>query len=507
MTMINDNNEYASYWLNSSKISRYPEITKDMHVDIAIIGGGITGITTAYVLAKKGLTVAIFEATTVMNGTTGHTTAKITAQHGLIYDEFIQHFGVENAKLYYEANRLARNQMEKWITTLGIECDFQQEDAYIYTNDSNYIDNLKKEAEAYKSIGIEGGFVEDIPMDIANQGAIVMKNQARFHPVQFLTHLLQEIKEMGGEIYENSVATKMEEGNPSVVHFRNGNKVSANYVISASHFPFHDDRGFFARLHPERSYVVAGKPEKEFTGGLYLNAEKPTRSVRAVTIDGEELLLFSGDGHKTGQGKPEIEHYEALEHWASKHFGVKEFKYRWSAQDLISLDKLPYIGRQHKDNPNIYVATGFRKWGMTTSVVAAHIIKDLIMDKPNRFAELFSPARFQADPSLKKLIKENVNVAANLIGGKLDRPDKEIKDVANGEGAAITYKGKRAGAYKNEAGELFVVDTTCTHMGCEVNWNSGDNTWDCPCHGSRFSYTGEVVEGPAEKPLKKIEVE
>ncbi|WP_062104912.1 FAD-dependent oxidoreductase [Bacillus niameyensis] len=493
-----------SWWIQSLEMPTFPALDHDMNVDVAIIGAGITGISIAYLLAKEGMQTAIFEASKVLNGTTGHTTAKVTSQHGVIFNELISHFGEDGARLYYEANHKAIEQIEKMVNDHNIDCSFQKEDAYIYTNDENYIEKLKLEADAYKRLGIDGEYSNDIPINIPYKAAVVMRNQAHFHPLRYLVNVLELFKKEGGQVFENSVATHMEDGDPPIVSFRNGNKVKAKYVISASHFPFHDSQGYFARLSPNRSYVIAGKPMKSFQGGMYINAEQPTRSIRPVTINNEEMLLFSGENHKAGQGEPEKDHYEALKKFATEHFGVKEILYQWSAQDLITPDKLPYIGRL-STYKNLFVATGFRKWGMTTSHVAANLIKDLIIGNANPYEQLFSPSRFKADPGIKKMIKENLNVATHLISGKFDRPDKELKDIHNGEGAVITIKGKRAGAYKTNEGKLYVVDTTCTHMGCEVNWNSGDQTWDCPCHGSRFSFEGEVIEGPAEKPLKTID--
>ncbi|MCJ8006554.1 glycine/D-amino acid oxidase-like deaminating enzyme/nitrite reductase/ring-hydroxylating ferredoxin subunit [Lederbergia wuyishanensis] len=498
--------QLSSYWLKSTNLPSFPQIKQDLNVDVAIIGGGITGITTAYLLVKEGYQVTVIEASTILNGTTGHTTAKVTAQHGLIYDELIQHFGEEKARLYYEANKEAAEQIAEIIKLHGIDCDYKTEDAYVYTNSNDYVQNLKKEYEAYKRLGIKGDFVDSIPLDLGNiKGAVVMKNQAQFHPLQYLSELVDFIKDSGGEIYEQSVATHMDIEDKPIVHLKNGAKITAQHVISATHFPFHDNRGYFARLHPERSYVVAAKPEKSFSGGMYINAEKPTRSIRSVKVEGEEILLFSGDGHKTGQGEPEKEHYESLEKFAKEEFGAKEILYRWSAQDLVTEDKLPFIGCNNADDKRVLVATGYRKWGMTTSMVAAQLMKDILIGKENRYEEIFSPSRFTADPGIKTIVKQNMNVAANLISGKFERPDKEMKDIKEGEGAVVSIKGGRAGAYKTMDGQLYVVDTTCTHMGCEVNWNSADQTWDCPCHGSRFSIEGDVIEGPAERPLKKID--
>ncbi|MBM7717457.1 glycine/D-amino acid oxidase-like deaminating enzyme/nitrite reductase/ring-hydroxylating ferredoxin subunit [Bacillus thermophilus] len=494
-----------SFWVDSTNIPSYPQLEHDMSVEVAVIGGGITGITTAHLLAEEGFQVALFESTRLMNGTTGHTTAKVTAQHELIYDELISHFGQSGAKLYFEANMEAAHFIENYIRKHQIDCDYKKEDAYVYATKESERQKLEKEAKAYEKLGIEGGIVDKIPLPVQTSGAIVMKNQAQFHPLKYLIHLVQNLEKKGVQIFEQTVAMRMEQDNPLVIRMKNNTKVQAKYVVSASHFPFHDGKGYFARLFPDRSYVLAVRPEVSFPGGMYITAGKPTRSFRSVTINGEEMLLVIGENHKTGQGIPEKDHYEALKQEAMNVFQAKEILYKWSAQDLITPDKVPYIGRVSQTQPNMFIATGFRKWGMAHGTLSGFIIRDLIMGKENRYEHLYTPSRFKADPSLKKIIKENINVAGQLVGGKLELPDKEIKDIQSGEGAAISIKGKRAGAYKTPDGKLYVVDTTCTHMGCEVNWNSAETTWDCPCHGSRFSYDGQVLEGPADQPLPQID--
>ena len=332
-----------------------------------------------------------------------------------------------------------------------------------------------------------------------------MNNQAQFHPLQYLNHLVNDLVNQGVSIFEQSTALRMDNGDPATIYMKNDVQVKAKYVVSASHFPFHDGKGFFSRLFPQRSYAIAVQPEKPFPGGMYINVGKPKRYFRAVHINGKEMVLVIGDGHKTGQGNREIEHYEALQQTAIDLFSTNHIPYRWSAQDFDTPDQIPYIGKISKDHPNVFVATGFKKWGMTHGTLAGLIISDLIQGKENRFEELYSPSRSMLNTGINKVVKENVNVATQLIQGKLKRPLKEIKDLQKGEGSTVTVNGQKAGAYKSESGKLFIVDTTCTHMGCEVNWNSGDKTWDCPCHGSRFSYLGEIIEGPAEKPLTQIE--
>jgi Rieske Fe-S protein len=257
-------------------------------------------------------------------------------------------------------------------------------------------------------------------------------------------------------------------------------------------------------MYADRSYILACKTDDDYPGGMYISADNPTRSIRSVELDGEKGVLIAGESHKTGQGGNTQEHYSALEKFAEQHFTVKEVVNRWSAQDLITLDKVPYIGRLTQGEQNVLVATGFKKWGMTSGVLAAKLLRDYVLERENEYHEVFSPSRFYADPSLKEFIKTNADVAGHLFKGKLQTPAKTYEHLSNDEGGVIQFKGQRAGGYKDDEGNVHIVDTTCTHLGCETEWNEGDRTWDCPCHGSRFSTTGDVIEGPAEKPLKRL---
>ena len=494
------------YWREVT-LPPFEKLTKDLTVDIAIVGGGITGITAGYLLRKEGLKVAILEAGTILNGTTGHTTAKITAQHGLIYDELIQHFGEEKAKLYYQSADRALQFIKKTIQEKSIDCDFSEEDAFIYSITDEYANKIQKEADAYQTLGINGSLQTSIPFDIPIKNALMMKGQAQFHPLKYLKQLVLDFIEAGGLIFEQTTATDVEDGDDPKIITREGHRVSCKYVISGSHFPFFDGMGlYFTRMYAERSYIIGIKSKKPYPGGMYISADDPTRSLRYTPVNGEPLVLIGGENHKTGQGPDTMLHYLALEAFAEKTLGIEEYSYRWSAQDLITLDKVPYIGPVTADKPNILVATGYRKWGMTNGTTAAMLLTDIILEKENPYRDLFSPSRFKkADPDIKKFISINANVAGHLLKGKLEFVPKDPSDLQIDEGSVVMVNGKRAGAYKDPEGKLHIVDTTCTHLGCECEWNHGERTWDCPCHGSRYSYDGEVLNGPTEKPLRKIE--
>ncbi|MGM9928033.1 MAG: FAD-dependent oxidoreductase [Bacillus sp. (in: firmicutes)] len=495
-----------SYWIKALNLPPFPPLKEDQQVDVIIVGGGITGITTAYLLVNEGMKVAVLEADSVLNGTTGHTTAKITAQHGLIYDELIRNAGKSAAKLYYEANKEALQFIQETVKKHDISCDLLSQDAYVYATTDKYARKIEQEAAAYQTLGIEGELVNSIPVGINIQKALVMKNQAQFHPLKYLAHLTQIIIEKGGYIFEQTTAVNIETDKQPVVLTCDGIRITGNYVLSCTHFPFYEGAGLYStRMHADRSYVLAAKTKKPYPGGMYISADEPTRSLRSATIDDENMVLIGGESHKTGQGEDTFSHYKALETFGQELFDIIDIPYRWSAQDLITLDNIPYIGPITPNQSHILIATGYRKWGMTNGTAAALLFHNLVMGKNSKYESLYTPSRFHMNPSLKNFLVENANVFNQLITGKLETPEKSIKDLANDEGAVINFEGHRKGVYKDETGQIHMVDTTCTHIGCEVQWNNGERTWDCPCHGSRFSYTGEVVEGPAEKPLRKYD--
>ncbi|TYR81679.1 FAD-dependent oxidoreductase [Priestia megaterium] len=494
-------------WRDTVKFPSFKPLAENRKVDVVVVGGGITGVTTAYLLQKEGLQVALLEASNILNGTTGHTTAKITAQHDVIYDELLSHIGEEKTSLYYQANEQALQFMKNLIEQEKIDCDFSIQDAYLYASTLEFDHRIHKEFRAYQKLNIPCTFETSLPFQFDVRAAAVMKDQAQFHPLKYLTHLVNKFVQAGGFIFENTVATDVEESNSPTVVTRDGHRISCQYIAICSHFPFYDGAGFyFTRMYADRSYVLAAKVDKPFPGGMYLSADQPTRSLRSATINGEEVVLVGGEGHKTGQGINTKFHYQALQRFAEENFNVTAYPYRWSAQDLFTLDKIPYIGPIKKNKTNIFIATGFKKWGMSHSAVAAQLIADSILQQDNPFKDLYDPSRFYADPSIKHFLRQNLDVANHLIKGKLDLPEKGIDQLENDEGAIIYINSKRTGAYKDTDGNIHCVDTTCTHLGCEVNWNVGDRTWDCPCHGSRYSYDGSVVEGPAENPLAIVDL-
>lgn len=493
------------YWLASTPETNYPSLNEDVKVDVAIVGGGMVGITSAYLLKKKGLKVAVIEADRILQGTTGHTTAKITSQHSLVYDKMKKQLGESLARQYAEANETAIHTIADIVKEKNIDCDFEWESAYIYTEQDNYIKKIEDEAKAAASLGIKAYYLDETPLPFSVKAAVRFDHQAKFHPRKYLLTLAKEIPGDGSHIFEETKAVDIKEGDNPEVLTEKGKKVTAANVIIASHYPFYDGGGLFvARMYAEKSYVLGILIKENYPGGMYITAEDPGRSLRSQKYGDRELILVSGEHHKTGHGENTNAHYLNLMEFANNTFTVEDIPYRWSTQDCHTVDDVPYVGRLTSKTRNIFVATGFKKWGMTNSTASAMILTDLITKGESPWQEVYSPSRFGSAASIVNAIAHNADVAANYISGKLEIAPTDI-NIKEGEAKIITVDGQKVGAYRDEKGVLHIVDTTCTHVGCELKWNDAEKTWDCPCHGSRFTYDGDIVEGPAHYPLKHLD--
>ncbi|WP_172840443.1 FAD-dependent oxidoreductase [Virgibacillus phasianinus] len=490
--------ETSSFWRSTDKLPNYNQLDKDILVDTVVAGGGIAGITTAYMLAKKGKKVALVEARQLVSGTTGYTTSKLTAQHDLIYNELIKRYNKDTAKKYYQANMEALALVKKFQSEEKIDCELEEADAYVYTETSDWEEWLEREAHAYETLGIDGELVKNMPLDLDIKSAIVMHKQAQFHPVKYLHGLLKAIEKNGGEIYEHTTVMDVENNNGLTCKTDKGYSLTCENIVFATHAPIYEPDDFYSNhLKPESSYALAVKTEKSFPGSMYINAELPKRTMRAMKVDGEDYVLVGGESHDTGDGLSSQERYEELLAYADKHFGVIEVVDHWSSHDLFSPDRIPFIGKMFADKENIYTATGFGKWGLSAATIGAEVLTDLILGKFNVYTSLFSPARELNDTDKEDESETNARTDANEA--------TKSKDLENGQGAMIEIDGDEIGAYRDNQGELHLLDISCTHMGCGVVWNDGDHTWDCPCHGSRFNAIGEVIEGPAIEPLGKAE--
>jgi glycine/D-amino acid oxidase-like deaminating enzyme/nitrite reductase/ring-hydroxylating ferredoxin subunit len=503
MDFINTNT--LSLWCETTPSTSYPELTEDIVTEVAIVGAGITGITCALLLKNEGMKVTVVDSNRIAMGTTSHSTAKITTQHGIIYDKLITTLGFERTQQYADANKSAMELIRRNVKEYNIDCSLEKQDAYIYSNKQKYVSQLDKEVSAAKSLGIDAEYLTSIPLPIDVLCAERFPDQAQFHPRRYLLALAEKIPGDGSNIFENTrIMDLQQEGNNTILLTAENKRITAKYVFLASHFPCYDKGGmYFTRLYPMRSYVVAALLKEPYPGGMYITAETPGMSIRHQLLDDKDAVLFGGESHQTGQGEDTREHYKKIFKYAADHFTVKKILYHWSTQDYETPDSLPYAGLLTSSTPNVFMASGFREWGFTNGTASAMIIRDLIIKGSSPWQEAYNPQRFTPAASSALFIQENLDVAKNLIKGKL-KSGEAHPSISPGEGKIIDLDGNRAGAYKDENGKLYVVDITCTHLGCELSWNAAEKTWDCPCHGSRFSYDGTIIEGPAVHQLKHL---
>lgn len=490
----------SSYWLDSVKTTEYPQLEEDITTDVAIVGGGMAGITTAFLLREKGLKVTVVEADRILQGTTAHTTAKLTSQHYLIYARIKNKMGEELARQYAYANESAIDLVASLVKKYNIDCDFSWQPAFMYTNDHKYIKDLEDEYQAALGFGIQASLVDKINMPFPIKLALKYDRQAQFHPLKYLQALAEKIPGQGCAIFENTPAINIDQANQQVIT-RHGHTITADQIVIASHFPFFDGGGlYFTRIYADKSYIIGLKAEEKFPGGMYISAEDPARSLRSQPYKEGEMILIGGEHHKTGDGTNLNQHYQNLIDFAHQNYEVKEIMYRWSTQDCMTADGVPYVGTLTGRHPHIYVATGFGKWGMTNSTASAMILTDLITSGDNPWAPVYNPSRFNLS-AFKKVFIENVDVAKEFVSGKLSKGKEDI-ELDKGDTLTVMVDGQKVGAYRDDQGELHMVDITCTHLGCELKWNDAELSWDCPCHGSRFSKDGEIIEGPAFNPLQ-----
>jgi glycine/D-amino acid oxidase-like deaminating enzyme/nitrite reductase/ring-hydroxylating ferredoxin subunit len=494
----------TSLWVDTGPPqSPLPELDGDVRADVAVLGGGIVGITTALLLKEAGLSVVLLEAERLAGGVSGFTTAKVSSQHGLVYAHLRATFGAEGARTYGQANEAALAWIAARVAAQGIDCDFRRQDSYAYVTSSAQRPQVEREVEAALEAGLPASLVETTPLPYPVAAAVRFADQAEFHVRKYLLALADQLGGDGCRAFERSRAVQVDAGRPCMVKTAGG-VVTADRVVVATHYPFLDRSLAFARVHPQRSYAIAcrivGRPPK----GMHLSGEGPTRSIRAVPLGEEELLLVGGEGHKTGTGGDTEERYRRLEGFAREHWDVASLDYRWSAQDGMTVDTLPYVGRLTPRSDRILMATGFGKWGMTGGTAAALLLTDLLLGRESSWASLFDPSRLTLRASARRLLNENVAAGVRFVRDRvLDPGIRSIEDLRPGEGDVVRHGGEKVAAYRDEHGALTAVSPRCTHLGCHVSWNSAERSWDCPCHGSRFAPGGEVLEGPAVHRLER----
>ena len=429
-----------SIWSEVSKNDGFPQLRGNLKTDVVIVGGGLAGVLCLKELTDRGVDCILLEAKSIGSGITKNTTAKITFQHGLIYDKLIKNVGLEKAKQYLTANKNALEKFKKMAEEFP--CDFEEKDAFVYSATDRI--KIENEIKAYEKLGISAEFVSSIPLPVECIGAVKVKNQAQFNPLQFLAEIAK-----GLNIYEH---TKVRELAPNTAITEHG-KITASKIIVTTHFPFLNKHGsYFLKMYQHRSYVIAYKNAPD-VNGMYVDEALKGVSFRNY----KDLLLIGGGDHRTGKKGG---NWQEISTFAARHYPTVKEVYRWATQDCMTLDEIPYIGQYSGRTSSLYVATGFNKWGMTSAMVAAMILRDMVIEKENPYAPVFSPSRTILRP---QLLINAFEATTNLL----------------------TPTTKR-----------------CPHLGCALKWNPAEHSWDCPCHGSRFTHDGQLIDNPSTDDLK-----
>lgn len=477
----------GSIWRKETFIAERPPLKGDAKKEAVVIGAGMAGLLAAYLLKKEGVETLVLERDRIAGGQTQNTTAKITIQHSLIYDRLIEKFGMEKAQIYADANRKALDHFEDIIKKEDIRCGFERLPAYLYTCED--LRPLERELKAAGKLGIDARITEDAGLPFHTPGALKFEDQAQFEPLSFVNAIQEEL-----DICERTAARSIE-GHEITTDW---GTVTADKIVVATHFPFINSPGYyFMRMHQERSYVVAVESAGELDG-MYYGIDPDGISLRQAG----RAVLLGGGGHRTGENK-EGGRYAMLREKAAQWYpGAPELAC-WSAQDCMTLDNVPYIGQYAKDTPDLYVATGFNKWGMTGSMVSAMLLTDMILGRRNDWEELFTPQRFRMSASASSLVEEGLHSVKGLAKEIFQIPEKELEQIECGHGGIIDVGLRKVGVYRDESGAVHTVSTKCPHLGCQLEWNPDEKSWDCPCHGSRFSPDGELIDNPAMHDIEK----
>jgi glycine/D-amino acid oxidase-like deaminating enzyme/nitrite reductase/ring-hydroxylating ferredoxin subunit len=493
-----------SHWIDSSEETSYPPLVEAAGVDVAVVGGGIAGICAAWELTRMGRSVAVLEADRVATGVSGYTTAKLSSLHTLIYAPLRDSHGADRARLYAQSQQDAVEHVAHTASELGIDCDLERVPAFTYVESLDQIDRLRAEVEAATGAGLPASFVTETSLPFRVAG-----DQAQFHPRRYLLALAWEMIRRGARVHERTRVVALHEGEPCTLTTDAGVTVTARDVVVATHYPVFDRALLFARLKPHRELAVAAViPSDRDPRGMYITPEQNVRSVRTAPYhDGRRLLIVTGETFAPGTGEV-AERFERLAAWTREQFGVSEFAYRWAAQDNDTTDGVPYVGHLHAGAKHVYVATGYGGWGMSNGVMSGRLLASLITGGELPWAKLYDPRRLHPMREAAPLLKLQATVAKHFVGDRL-RPSHvdSADEILGGSGSVARIGGERCAIYRDETGAVHALSARCTHRGCLVHFNDAERASECPCHGSRFAIDGSVLQGPANEPLERREVD
>jgi glycine/D-amino acid oxidase-like deaminating enzyme/nitrite reductase/ring-hydroxylating ferredoxin subunit len=492
--MLSDSGRTDSLWMVSSPPKVFPQLTGDIRTDVCVIGAGIAGVTTAYLLAQAGRRVVVLEDGAVGGGETGRTTAHLSNALDDGYDVLERMHGPEGARLAAASHGAAIDAIESIVRAERINCDFGRLDGYLFLGPGQSPDLLDTQLEAAHRAGLTA--VERLvrtPLAGWDSGPCLrFPNQGQFHPLSYLNGLVSAIDRMGGQVFGKTHVTGVEAGSPSTVRTSIERTVTADFVVCATNTPIVDWVVIHSKQAPYRTFAIGGRVlPGSVPPGLYWDNADPYHYVRLAG----DVLIVGGEDHKTGQKDDGADRLQRLEEWARERFPMGAVEFGWSGQVMEPVDGLAYIGR-NPGQEQIFVVTGDSGHGMTHGTIAGMLIRDLILGRENEWAGLYDPAR-KSLSSAAEYVRENVNVARQYVDYVTPGEVGSEAEVQPGQGAVVRHGTRKVAVYRDEAGKLHRASAVCPHLGCIVHWNSLERSWDCPCHGSRFGVDGSVVNGPA----------
>jgi glycine/D-amino acid oxidase-like deaminating enzyme/nitrite reductase/ring-hydroxylating ferredoxin subunit len=504
-------------WLDDASLPSLPTANRNLKTDVCVVGAGIAGLSAAYLLSRSGGKVVVIDDGQIASGQTLATTAHVSSVPDDRYTEIKRTHGADRARQVAAALTAAIRQIESIVEEERIECDFRRLDAYLFLAPGQDEQVLEDEFQAARETGVLSvDRVAASPLPSFDTGPCLRyQGQAQFQPLRYLASLTEAIRRRGGEVYAHTHATLIEGGKDAHVETHSGVRIDANAVVVATNTPVNDRLAIHTKQAPYLSYVVAARiPDDAIPYGLYWDTDDPFHYVRRHRIHGNgeghasDYLIIGGEDHKSGQADDGEERFARLEAWARERFPeIIAIEHRWAGQVMESIDGLPFIGRNPMDYDNVFIATGFSGIGMTNGTLAGMIIRDLIRGRDNPWADLYHPGRkAKAISSLRQFAKENLNVAAQYAALVTPGEVQSVDEIAAGQGAILRRGMRKIAVYRSPQGRLHELSAICPHLGCVVQWNSTQETWDCPCHGSRFRAEGDVLNGPANQGLERITV-
>jgi glycine/D-amino acid oxidase-like deaminating enzyme/nitrite reductase/ring-hydroxylating ferredoxin subunit len=495
---------HPSLWTSSSAPLPFRDIplTGAESCDVAVIGAGITGLTAAYLLQQRGLSVVLLDKAGVAEGDTAQTTAHMTVELDVRYHELISRLGKETTERIAASQAAAIRQIESLVEELGVECGFRRLPGYLYAEEASQVGELEREYSALSALGISASLIRSVPMPFPVRAAVRIENQAELRPLDYCRALLAAFLEKGGRLYTRSPVTELDDGDPCKV-YTEGGELSARSVLVCSHSPLSSRVFIHTKVASYRTYAIGAEWDgHEDLNGLFWDVADPYHYLRWANVNGRGVLILGGEDRKTGDEENTEARFSRLENYLKKRIPEARVHWRWSGQVIDSLDGLPFIGQNPMDK-HIYIATGFAGNGTTQGTLAALLLRDAVLDRHNPWADLYRANRLLGVSQVPHYVQENKDFPVCFISDRFkSAPAPET--LAPGEGGIVFANGNRVAAYRDEGGKFHALDPVCTHLGCLVRFNQAEKTWDCPCHGSRFNLEGTVMNGPAKAPLSPV---